>query len=57
MGTSFDATRDYPLGTRRPDLVSTPGGVAVTYWLGLVSIYGGVALMAVGAWRLQAGQR
>jgi propanediol dehydratase small subunit len=23
----FDPTRDYPLGTRRPDLVSTPGGV------------------------------
>lgn len=24
---SFDPTRDYPLGTRRPDLVSTPGGL------------------------------
>lgn len=24
---SFDPIRDYPLGTRRPDLVSTPGGV------------------------------
>ena len=24
---SFDPTRDYPLGTRRPDLVATPGGV------------------------------
>ncbi len=24
---SFDPARDYPLGTRRPDLVSTPGGV------------------------------
>jgi len=23
----FDPKRDYPLGTRRPDLVSTPGGV------------------------------
>ena len=23
----FDPERDYPLGTRRPDLVSTPGGV------------------------------
>ena len=23
----FDAIRDYPLGTRRPDLVTTPGGV------------------------------
>jgi propanediol dehydratase small subunit len=27
MSTSFDPTRDYPLGARRPDLVSTPGGV------------------------------
>jgi propanediol dehydratase small subunit len=24
---SFDPKNDYPLGTRRPDLVSTPGGV------------------------------
>ena len=24
---TFDPKRDYPLGTRRPDLVSTPGGV------------------------------
>ena len=24
---SFDPKRDYPLGTRRPDLVFTPGGV------------------------------
>lgn len=24
---SFDPGRDYPLGTRRPDLVSTPGGL------------------------------
>ena len=24
---SFDPTRDYPLGTRRPDLVFTPNGV------------------------------
>ena len=23
----FDPARDYPLGTRRPDLVTTPGGV------------------------------
>jgi propanediol dehydratase small subunit len=29
MGTNFDATRDYPLGTRRPDLVFTPGGLAL----------------------------
>lgn len=25
----FDAERDYPLGTRRPELVTTPGGVAL----------------------------
>jgi propanediol dehydratase small subunit len=24
---AFDPSNDYPLGTRRPDLVSTPGGV------------------------------
>lgn len=24
---TFDPKRDYPLGTRRPDLVSTPGGL------------------------------
>ena len=30
MSTSFDATRDYPLGTRRPDLVFTPGGLALS---------------------------
>jgi propanediol dehydratase small subunit len=24
---SFDPSRDYPLGTSRPDLVSTPGGI------------------------------
>jgi propanediol dehydratase small subunit len=24
---AFDPSRDYPLGTRRPDLVSTPGGI------------------------------
>ena len=24
---AFDPKRDYPLGTRRPDLVSTPGGL------------------------------
>ena len=24
---AFDATNDYPLGSRRPDLVTTPGGV------------------------------
>ncbi|HEY7381374.1 MAG TPA: diol dehydratase small subunit [Gaiella sp.] len=26
----FDPERDYPLGTRRPDLVSTPSGVALS---------------------------
>src|SRR5687768_16759600 len=25
----FDPKRDYPLGTRRPDLVTTPGGIAL----------------------------
>jgi propanediol dehydratase small subunit len=27
MPFDFDPRRDYPLGTRRPDLVSTPGGM------------------------------
>jgi propanediol dehydratase small subunit len=27
---AFDPTRDYPLGTQRPDLVTTPGGVPLT---------------------------
>ena len=26
---AFDPTNDYPLGLRRPDLVSTPGGLAL----------------------------
>jgi propanediol dehydratase small subunit len=26
---AFDPTRDYPLGTSRPELVSTPGGTAL----------------------------
>ena len=26
---SFDPSRDYPLGTSRPDLVRTPGGIAL----------------------------
>ena len=26
MSVAFDPTADYPLGTRRPDLVRTPGG-------------------------------
>lgn len=29
MRPDFDPTEDYPLGTRRPDLVSTPGGLAL----------------------------
>jgi propanediol dehydratase small subunit len=27
LRVSFDPSRDYPLGTRRPDLVRTPGGI------------------------------
>jgi propanediol dehydratase small subunit len=27
QGEPFDPERDYPLGTRRPDLVTTPGGM------------------------------
>ena len=27
---SFDPTSDYPIGARRPDLVTTPGGVPLT---------------------------
>ena len=27
---AFDPTSDYPLGTRRPDLVSTPGGIPLS---------------------------
>jgi propanediol dehydratase small subunit len=30
MEASFDATRDYPLGARRPDLVFTPGGLSLS---------------------------
>lgn len=29
MPSGFDPTQDYPLGTRRPDLVATPGGTAL----------------------------
>ena len=29
-GRPFDPQRDYPLGTRRPDLVTTPGGLALS---------------------------
>ena len=43
---SFDPTRDYPLGTRRPDLVSTPGGVPLA----------DVTLDALRAGRIGAGE-
>jgi propanediol dehydratase small subunit len=42
----FDPTNDYPLGTRRPDLVSTPNGVPLA----------DVTLDAVRAGRLGAGE-
>ena len=41
----FDPTTDYPLGTRRPDLVSTPKGIPLA----------DVTLAAVRAGRLDAG--
>ena len=43
---SFDPKRDYPLGTRRPDLVSTPGGVRLE----------DVTLDALRAGRIDAGE-
>jgi propanediol dehydratase small subunit len=43
---SFDPTRDYPLGTQRPDLVSTPGGVPLEE----------VTLDALRAGRIDAGE-
>ena len=43
---AFDPTSDYPLGTRRPDLVSTPGGVPL----------GGVTLDALRAGTLAADE-
>lgn len=42
----FDPTRDYPLGTRRPDLVSTPSGVPLA----------DVTLSALRGGRLDAGE-
>src|SRR5918999_4211261 len=42
--TPFDPERDYPLGTRRPDLVATPGGVPLA----------GVTLDALRAGRIDA---
>jgi len=43
---SFDPTRDYPLGTQRPDLVSTPGGLLLA----------DVTLEALRAGRLSADE-
>ena len=45
-GKPFDPERDYPLGTRRPDLVTTPGGVPLAE----------VSLDAVRAGRLGAAE-
>ncbi|MGH3110910.1 MAG: diol dehydratase small subunit [Gaiellaceae bacterium] len=42
----FDPKRDYPLGTKRPDLVSTPGGIPLD----------GVTLEALAAGRIGAGE-
>jgi propanediol dehydratase small subunit len=42
----FDPERDYPLGTRRPDLVTTPGGVPLEE----------VSLEALRAGRLDASE-
>lgn len=43
---SFDPTSDYPLGTQRPDLVSTPGGLPLA----------DVTLDALRAGRVGAGE-
>jgi propanediol dehydratase small subunit len=43
---AFDSTNDYPLGTRRPELVSTPGGTPL----------GEVTLDAVRAGTLRADE-
>lgn len=43
---TFDPTSDYPLGTRRPDLVSTPGGIPLV----------GVTLNALRAGELGADE-
>lgn len=42
---SFDPLRDYPLGTQRPDLVTTPGGLPLT----------DVTLAALREGRVEAG--
>lgn len=46
MASDFDPKRDYPIGTRRPDLVSTPGGVPLAE----------VTLDALREGRLDAGE-
>jgi propanediol dehydratase small subunit len=46
MSTDFDPTRDYPLGTERPDLVSTPGGIPLA----------GVTLDALRAGRIDGAE-
>jgi propanediol dehydratase small subunit len=46
MSTDFDPARDYPLGSRRPDLVATPGGVPLE----------GVTLDALRAGDIAAGE-
>jgi len=43
---AFDPSRDYPLGTRRPDLVTTPAG----------TLLGDVTLDALRVGRLSAGE-
>jgi propanediol dehydratase small subunit len=43
---TFDPKRDYPLGTQRPDLVSTPGGIPLAE----------VTLDALRAGRIDAGE-
>jgi propanediol dehydratase small subunit len=43
---SFDPIRDYPLGTQRPDLVTTPGGLPL----------GELTLHAVREGRVDAGE-
>jgi len=46
MAQEFDPKRDYPIGTRRPDLVFTPGGVPLAE----------VTLDALREGRIDAGQ-
>ena len=43
---AFDPSSDYPIGTRRPDLVATPGGIPLA----------DVTLDALRAGRLDAGE-